>query len=550
MKNKKEIILSFSEKIADKFDNVISVFSPVIAAKRRYFRFISKMMFNSYRGAEGGRLRGSWMPGGGSADEDLLTDLSKLREKSRDLVRNDGIAAGAISTIVTNIIGTGIRPQSRLDKEALKIDEEYADQLQHLIEKIWERWVKFADAGERVNFYGIEELAERQRFVNGEAIIIPLRLTNKARPYSFALQIVESDRLDTPSDLRGNKNIRKGVEIGEYGQPTAYWVRKTHPGDYSFGVNAMNNESKNYNRYPAKRDDGIVNFFHLFHLLRPGQTRGEPFFAPVINLFKDRFDYMEAELVAARIAACFAIFIKKEKAIEEALKFSQVSEEDNTKREEELSPGMIERLSPGEDIAAFNPNRPSSTFDPFMMRILRDIASGLNIPYEILAKDFSQSNYSNLRGALLEARRFFMMQQKYQADSLAQPCLELVIEEAYLKGELPILDFYLNREAYVRTRWICPGWQWVDPQNEITASIDAVNNNLSSLSEETASQGSDWEEILEQRAREAKKIKELEDKYQIKLTPQGVIPKAGDKNKPANKGDNIPPTKEPDAQTE
>jgi lambda family phage portal protein len=538
MTNANETKKTFAERLSERIDGIYEVFSPVAAAKRRYFRFIAKNMFGAYRGAEGGRLRGSWIPGGGSADEDLLTDLSKLREKSRDLVRNDGIASGAINTIITNIIGTGIKPQSRIDRETLKVDEDYADQLQRQIEKIWQRWVAYADAGTRNNYYGLEELAERQRFVNGEAIVIPLRITNKKRPYSFALQIVESDRLDTPSDMVSNKSIRKGVEIGEYGEPIAYWVRKTHPGDY-FYSRYTNNSSNNYIRYPALREDEVKNFYHLYHLLRPGQTRGEPFMAPVINLFKDRFDYMEAELVANRVAACFAVFIKKENAAELSIGRSTV---DNTtqKRIEELSPGLFEYLEPGEDISAFNPNRPSATFNPFMIRILRDIASGLNIPYEILAKDFSQSNYSNLRGALLEARRFFMMQQRFIADNFGQPTLELLIEEAYLKGELRILDFYTNKESYVKTRWICPGWQWVDPQNEIEASTKAVDNNLSTLSEEVASQGYDWEETLEQRARELRKKKDLEEKYDINMTPQPAQPKAGDPNKDKKPGEPAP----------
>ncbi len=509
---------NFTERLSEGIDNVVQMFSPYHAAKRRYFRFIGKTMFRSYRGAEGGRLRGSWIPGGGSADEDLLTDLSKLREKSRDLIRNDAIASGAINTIVINIIGTGIKPQSRIDKETLKINEEYADQLQRQIERIWARWIGHADASRKLNYFGIEELVERSRLMNGEALVIPLRIANPKRPYSLSLQTIEADRMDTPSDKVSNKEIRKGVEIGQYGEPLAYWIKKTHPGDYSYGTKSFSNLSKDYIRYPARRDDDIVNFFHLFHILRAGQTRGEPFFAPVINLFKDRFEYMEAELVAARVAACFALFVKRDNAMDYAIAKSEY-DSGSEKQIEELSPGMVEYLKTGESVESFNPSRPNPSFEPFMIRILRDIASGLNIPYEILSKDFSRSNYSNLRGALLEARRFFMMQQKFIAENFGQPVLELLLEEAYLKGELPILDFYQNRDAYVKTRWICPGWQWVDPASEIKASTEAVDNNLSSLADELAAVGQDWEENLEQRAREAKKIKDLEAQYDITLTP-------------------------------
>ena len=509
----KPVQKTFGERI----DDFIGVFSPFAAAKRRYFRFISQNMFGSYRGADGGRLRGSWMPGGGSADHDLLVDLPKLRERSRDLVRNDGIASGAVDTIITNIIGSGIRPQSRLDKETLKINEDYAEQLQKQIEKIWERWVDYADAGNRLDFYEMEELVERQRFVNGEAIVIPLRVTNsqRRRPYTLALQVVEADRLTTPVGFYSNKSVRSGVEVGEYGEPVSYFIRKVHPGDINYAMQVAATGLDNYTRYPAYNSLGDPNIYHLYHVKRPGQSRGEPFFAPVLNLFKDRFEYMESELVANRVAACFALFIKKDQAYTNSI---MRAKDENGQRMEELSPGLVEYLNPGESIESFNPNRPGGTFGLFIERVLRDISSGLNIPYEILAKDFSKSNYSNTRAALLEARRFFMMQQRFVSDKFGQPVLIALMEEAYLMGELPILDFYQNRAAYVRSRWIAPGWQWVDPKNEVEAAVSSVDANLSTLAEEAATQGQDWEDNLEQRARELKKIKELEEKNGIKMT--------------------------------
>lgn len=500
--------------LTDRVDDFIGVFSPQAAAKRRYFRYIEQKMLGSYRGAEGGRLRGSWIPGGGSADQDLLRELPDLRERSRDLVRNDGIASGAIDTIITNIIGSGIKYQSRLDKDALKVDEEYTDKLQRQFERVWNEWCNEADAGNRMNFYEIEELSERQRFVNGESILIPVRKNDKFRRYSLALMMVESDRLKNPSGMSSDKTIREGVQLGEYGEPVNYFIRKTHPGDIQYGSRFYSGESE-FIKYPARNEFGDPNILHLYHVKRPGQSRGEPFFAPVLNLFKDRMEYMEAELVAARVAACFAIFVKKDQSGTWATGRSST---ENDIRVEEVSPAMVEYLNPGESIETFNPNRPGGTFGMFMERVLRDISSGLNMPYEILAKDFSRSNYSNTRAALLEARRFFMMQQQFLAQKMAQPILSMLLEEAYLRGELPILDFYENRSAYCKARWIAPGWKWVDPQKEVDAATGSIEGNLSNLAEECGTQGQDWEENLEQRARELKKIKDLEEAYGVKMT--------------------------------
>ncbi len=88
----------------------------------------------------------------------------------------------------------------------------------------------------------------------------------------------------------------------------------------------------------------------------------------------------------------------------------------------------------------------------------------------------------------------------------------MLLEEAYLKGEINTAEFYEKgrpKAAWLRARWIAPGWSWVDPLKEVKASREAIAGNISSLADEAAGQGKDWEEILEQRAREEQKRKEL-----------------------------------------
>ena len=506
--NQKETL---GERISKGIDSVIGVFSPKAAYKRKAFRR-AQTMLGSYRGADKTRLRSSWWPGGGSADEDLLPDLPVLRERSRDLNRNDAHAAGITTTVTSNTVGTGIKPQSRVKTKKLGISDDEATVFQEAAEDNWEKWCPFADAGSRMDFYEIQNLVDRQILENGEIILLPLMLDGKSRPFSLAFDIVEADRLETPPDKRADKNVRYGVEIGERGEPVAYYIRKTHPGDLTLSRGA----ERQYMRIPAVGDTGRKNVIHLYWVNRPGQTRGVPFFAPVMNYFKDLADYMEAELVAARVAACFAVFIKKDDNYAAAL--SNTSETNSKgQRIQELEPGMIDYLGPGEDISAFNPNRPGGQFEPFVDRILRAISTGLNLPYEIVAKDFSKTNYSSARAALLEARRYFMVRQAWLSRKLCQPAWDMLQEEAFLKNQLPAKSFYEKKSDWCRARWIAPGWQWVDPVKEAKSSEMAIDIGISTLADEAASQGKDWEEVLEQRAREAVKVKELEEKYDVKI---------------------------------
>lgn len=525
---------TFLDRVGHGIDRFIGVFNPKAAYHRSAYRSAGRIMAGSYKGASKNRLRSDWNPGGYSADADLLPELADLRERSRDLNRNDAHAAGITGTMVTNTVGTGIKLQSTIDAKALGLSDDQAKNLRKEAERVFDKWSACADAGERLDFDEIQVLVDRQILENGEAVLqIVMIQDDPSRPFYLALDNVESDRLDTPWDRKSDKSIRYGVEVGERGQPLAYWIKKTHPGD---SILTRNFSMNDFVRVPAKNDLGRKNILHLYPLLRAGQTRGIPFFAPVLTYFKDLADYMEAELVAARIAACFAIFIKKEDAYNSAQAYTDATNAAGQK-EQELEPGMIEHLGPGEDISSFNPNRPGGTFEPFVDRILRALATGLNLPYEIVAKDFSKTNYSSARAALLQAYRYFKCRQKFLVKHLCQPLYELVLEEAWLRGEFSASDFYANKYEYCRAIWVPQGWQWVDPLKEAEASKLSINQGLSTLSDETASQGKDWEEVIEQRARELRKIKDLEEENDIVIIT--------DDKKTSNGNQNGGPTDQP-----
>ena len=137
------------------------------------------------------------------------------------------------------------------------------------------------------------------------------------------------------------------------------------------------------------------------------------------------------------------------------------------------------------------------------------IGTAIGLPYELLLKDFSKTNYSSARAALLEAWRHFLGWRNWFAPKFCQPCFDLVLEEAYLRGMFDAPDFYEHKDEYCRVRWIGPARGWVDPVKEVEASRKAIDYGLSTLAEEVAGQGRDWEEVMEQIKREEDKTKEL-----------------------------------------
>ena len=488
-------------------DGTVSLLSPAAALRRRAARNATEE-FATYKGATRSRLNSSWSVSSGSADYDLLPDLPILRERSRELVRNDPIAAGAVNTLVDNIVGTGIRPQSTIDAKKIGVSDEQAAEVRRSCEAAWERWAPSADISRRLTFYDMQSTIMRSIILNGEAIAIPVRVSRPGVAYDISLEIIEPDRIEAPGkndNPNGRLNRRSGIEMGKYQNPVAYWVRVAHPGDGTF----TRRSKRTHRRLPAYDSEGNPLLFHLANLTRPGQTRGEPMLSSVLDTFKSLSSYNEATLVSQRVAACYSVFISREDPVNAAI--NRADETLNGQRLSEIEPGMVSYLAPGEQISFGNPSGLSTSYNEFVVRQLKTIGGSLGLPLELLTKDFSETNYSSARAALLEARRVFQRWQRVIIDHLCAPVYQAVIEEAWLRGDIPgIRDFDAVREALTQSRWVPPSYGWVDPAKEVAAASAAIEVGLSSLAVEAAAQGRDWEQVLEQQAREKALRQELD----------------------------------------
>ena len=450
----------------------------------------------------------SWKPSKGSADNDLLPELSTIVARSRDLSRNHGVASGAIQTLNDNIVGTGLRLSAKPDYKLLGKTKEWEEEWQVKVEGLWRSWAEtnLCDASQTMNFHGLTTLVFKSCLVNGEALVLPLWL--KGRKFSTCLQLIESDRLSNPQNTTDNKNMRGGIEIDKYGAPVAYNIKKSHPGDYWIGA-----DIDNWERIPAYTDFGRRRVIHIHDIERIGQTRGKPILTAIMPMFKMLDHYERSELQAAIVNAMIAAFIETPMDAENLNEMFGGNGTDYLDAKKDwkvkLEGGSIIPIFPGDKIAPFTPSRPNSAYGSFIENVLRNIGTGLNIPYELLLKDFSKTNYSSARAALLEAWRFFNGRRQWLADNWATPVYELWLEEVVNKGLVDAPDFYENRYAYTRCKWIGPGRGWVDPVKEAQACQLRMEIGLSTLEAECASQGLDWEEVLEQRAREKVKLAEL-----------------------------------------
>jgi lambda family phage portal protein len=165
----------------------------------------------------------------------------------------------------------------------------------------------------------------------------------------------------------------------------------------------------------------------------------------------------------------------------------------------QLKGAAIIPLPAGAKMNSLSPGRPNPAFEAFMTNAERRLAASLGMPYELFMKDFSKTNYSSARAAMLEAWRYFHGRRRWLMDTWLRPIFELWLEEAVNAGVVEAPDFYRLRYAYSRCRFVFGGRGWVDPTKEAQAAVLRMNAGISTLEAECAEQGLDYEEVIAQR---------------------------------------------------
>ncbi|MDR5170721.1 phage portal protein [Methylobacillus flagellatus] len=452
----------------------------VIEAAERAAVGKTNALLRQYAGAEFNRLTSDWTATSTSADSEIIGSLRALRDRSRQLIRDNETAKNAQRIVWQNVIGPGIGLQAQVKGADGKLIKAINDD----IEGEWCEWAmpETCHVAGLLGFADIEAWAWSQIFEAGEAIIRIVRQPFGGSRIPLGLELIEADRLmdqwQTARAPNGNL-IRMGVEMDNWGRAVAYWFHPGHPGDYAF----RSFEPAKFIRIPAS------DIIHLYQVERWPQTRGVPMLHATIRRLRDMAGYSEAEIVAARASANIVGFIKSEAG----------DEPEYRKREIDSAPGTFKQLLPGEDFVGFNPSRPNAALEPFMRFMLRSVAAGVGISYESLSKDFSQSNYSSSRLSLLEDRVMYRILQGWTIRKLRLRLHLEFMDAAVLSGVLSIDDYYTRRRVYTKARFKPRGWSWIDPQKEVNAYKMAVRGGFTTRAEVIAETGSglDFEDVAQ-----------------------------------------------------
>lgn len=453
-------------------ERAITTISPNWAASRAASRVRLNFISRSYDAGDMGRSREGWQTfSETSGNSETRFVIRILRERSRDLVRNNPYAKKAVQVIVTNTIGTGIKPS--IPKNTLSKSEEKK------VMAAYSEWAETTacDHAGKVNLYGIQLQAYRACVESGDAFLRIYRSPKQKIPVK--LQLLEADFCDHQRDgyaVGDDGYIVQGVEFDKHHIIVAYWMFEKHPADLQPIVASLMSK-----RIPASE------IIHLYEELRPGQVRGVPQGVSAFSDLKDLKDYQTAQLMRQKIASCYTVFVRKTDKDFQDNYTTQTNGKNLDPLSEKVSPGQIDYLNPGEDITFANP--PGTTgYDEYTKAIIRGIAIGYGVTYESISGDLSNVNFSSGRMGWLEMhRQITQWQELVIIPGLCNPIWDLFITGAIMRGIV---------SKPVAANWTPPRRDMIDPAKEIKGIEMQIRAGLISRSEALRQFGYDAENLF------------------------------------------------------
>jgi len=377
-----------------------------------------------------------------------------------------------------DMIGKGPKLQAQTDSEETNA----------IIENHWRSWFAAISGAEKLR------AMRMARVTDGEVFAIMTTNDNLDHQVKLDIKLIEADQCATPTSKTSLNNKVDGIEYDQFGNPTLYYILKSHPGDGMFIPDADTIDAK--------------HVLHYYMVKRVGQSRGIPDIAPALLLFAMLRRFTIAEVKAAELAACYAATVESDAP-------ADGSDEVEVGDSFDLQPGMVQFLPKGWKLNGFDSEHPKANYKDFKREIVSEIVSCLNMPKNIALADSSDYNFASGRLDHLNYWKSLQTDQDHMALKVLNPLFKRWLKEAVLVGLIPNIE-------------VEPTWIWaiaehaVDPLKEATADQVALQAGTTNLAEIFGAQGKDWREMERQKAIEEANRKALEKEFS--LDPRNVIP--------------------------
>lgn len=453
-------------------DGLIEPFAPAQVRRRMAERLALKEI-RQYDAATTGRRTQGWNRPSSSADREVKQGLVRLRDSASELVRNNKYAASALRQMTANVVGDGITAR------ATHPDDKVAQAAQDY----WDRRAESKLDG-RHDHYGQQKQLFRTMAERGEGLA--LWGPDSDGPDGVCT-IAEGDFLDHQKNRDGSATsgaIIQGVQFDLKGFRESYWLLDSHPGD----ARGFSRQSKPYS---------AANIDHVFEELRPGQTRGVSWFAPVAMTLRDIADYEEAVLMKRKVEACLALILTPPQDGAPSSPFDEAGaggaggaqpSEPQSKGPDKMRPGMVMRARPGETATAVNPSSSGDGMD-FIRQQIMAVCANL-APYHLVTGDPTQASYSSVRAQMLG---FWANLDDWQWNVMVPLFCQPAFARAMRRLALQTGD---RRFLEVKPTFAMPVRRFIDPLKDVAGLTAELRVGIESYPRVLAGRGINWKEHL------------------------------------------------------
>ncbi len=464
-------------------DRAIGWFSPSTALGR----VKARTALRAYEGATVGRRASSFRALSTSANAEIQGALRPLRDRSREMGRNTPYGARMLDVFAASAVGSGIVP----------VWDTGSDPLDERLTNLWGEWEEQSDVEGVMGFYAQQVLATRSTVEAGEVVARFIdRPFDDPTKVPLQLQLLEADYIDQwrdgiygDGDVDGLERTRLGVGLGEFDRRLGLWLNQFHPGEINTTAT----------RPGSSVFVGADELMHVYRVLRPGQARGVPWFAPVLMTARDLADFTDAVNVKARVEACFAGFITNDDSTAPLLDPAQPNAAGRDRANPDaqitsLEPGMLKELRSGQDIKFAQPTS-AGQVEPILLFNMQAIAAGAGFTYDQVSGDLRQANFSSLRAGKTD---FYALVSQFQdlvlIPRFCRPTAKRFCSRAVLAGLLP-------RGERFNHEWIPPAREPIDPKGDVEADKAEVRSGRMSPQQFVAKRGNDWRRVQDQTAK-------------------------------------------------
>jgi len=465
---------SFLRRASVALDDVVGVLSPRMAMLRRSYRFGYDIL-DKHRGRKKRSVEG------GTGDWHLTQEkLDELREICRDLGRNNPLVKGMFRKLATKIVGTDTKIQSMTDDEGWN----------KAAGELWkEEMVNVpCDVTGRFNIHAYLKKMYFSYCRDGDMFTVLA---------DDGIQAVEGDQVGTPYGIRAFEHfdIVNGIAVSKKSKRViGFYIGKPNKWGY-----IANETMQHYN---------AADVHHSFNSDRFSNSRGEPCLISAVDTIDKLFGYIDAELVAAKINACFPMMITTKDSSGKPPPFtkgiSSSGEDEYGRKLEKIDPGLIWRGEMGEKAEAIGSQRPAASFDNFILRVMMLIGQPVNLPLMLVTGDYSGATFMNSRVAYQEARDNWHDEQELVIKPFVRRLYNWKLQQWIRRKNLKA------RDDSGRFEIMCKRWPYVDPFKEAKADEVQLRNGTTNQTVICARQGQEFKDVTDQRADDQKYLEEKE----------------------------------------